>query len=122
MKNVNYYMNLPYNYIIQPIRDESGEYFYAKILELDGCQSTGETFEEAYEGVVQTHLWGILTDSPQIIVRVKIYEKKTEKSALLALVHFCFRNNVFRYFLATYVFVYIVLVVFCRPYHRTAFQ
>lgn len=27
---------------------------------------------------MQTHLWGILTDSPQIIVRVKIYEKKAE--------------------------------------------
>ena len=45
MKNVNYYMNLPYNYIIQPIRDESGENFYAKIFELAGCKSTGETFE-----------------------------------------------------------------------------
>ena len=51
MKDVNYYMNLPYNYIIQPIKDESGEYFYAKILEFDGCQSTGETFDEAYEGI-----------------------------------------------------------------------
>lgn len=48
MKNVEYYMNLPYNYIVQPIIDESGSYFYARILELDGCQSTGETFEEAY--------------------------------------------------------------------------
>ena len=48
MKNVEYYMSLPYNYIVQPIIDESGSYFYARILELDGCQSTGETFEEAY--------------------------------------------------------------------------
>lgn len=51
MKNVEYYMNLPYNYIVQPITDESGFYFYARVLELDGCQSTGETFEEAYENL-----------------------------------------------------------------------
>lgn len=51
MKNVKDYINLPYNYIIQPINDESGFYYYARILELDGCQSTGETFEEAYENL-----------------------------------------------------------------------
>jgi predicted RNase H-like HicB family nuclease len=51
MKNVEDYMNLPYNYIVQPITDESGSYFYARVLELDGCQSTGETFEEAFENL-----------------------------------------------------------------------
>lgn len=51
MDNINKYLNLPYNYIIQPINDESGFYFYARILELDGCQSTGETFEEAYKNI-----------------------------------------------------------------------
>lgn len=65
MKKVKKYMNLPYNYIIQPISDESGDYFYARILEFDGCQSTGETFEEAYknlkeamEGWIETKLEG----------------------------------------------------------------
>ena len=51
MKSVKDYLNLPYNYIIQPISDESGFYYYAKVLELDGCQSTGESFEEAYNNV-----------------------------------------------------------------------
>ena len=51
MKKVRDYLKLPYNFIIQPITDESGSYFYARILELDGCQSTGETFEEAYENI-----------------------------------------------------------------------
>lgn len=51
MKEVKDYMVLPYNYIVQPIKDESGEYFYARVLEFDGCQSTGETFEEAYENL-----------------------------------------------------------------------
>lgn len=51
MKEVRDYLELPYNFIIQPITDESGSYFYARVLELDGCQSTGETFEEAYENI-----------------------------------------------------------------------
>ena len=51
MRNVKKYLDLPYNYIIQPINDESGFYFYARVLELDGCQSTGETFEEAYDNL-----------------------------------------------------------------------
>lgn len=51
MKKVDEYINLPYNYIIQPVQDESGNYFYARVLELDGCQSTGETFNEAYENI-----------------------------------------------------------------------
>ena len=63
MKNVKEYLKLPYNYIIQPINDESGKYFYARVLEFDGCQTTGETFEEAYanlkeamEGWIETKL------------------------------------------------------------------
>lgn len=51
MKSIKEYMDLPYNYIIQPIKDESGSYYHAKVLELDGCQSTGDTFEEAYESL-----------------------------------------------------------------------
>lgn len=51
MRNVKDYMKLPYNYIIQQITDESGSYFYAQVLELDGCQSTGDTFEEAYQNL-----------------------------------------------------------------------
>lgn len=51
MKGVKEYLELPYNYIIQPVKDESGFYFYAHVLELDGCQSTGETFEEAYNNL-----------------------------------------------------------------------
>ena len=61
--NVDYYMNLPYNYIIQPVNDESGHYFYGRVMELDGCQSTGGSFEETYaslrdalEGYIETKL------------------------------------------------------------------
>lgn len=51
MIKINEYLELPYTYIVQPIKDESGFYYYARILELDGCQSTGNTFEEAYKNV-----------------------------------------------------------------------
>jgi predicted HicB family RNase H-like nuclease len=51
--NVQEYMKLPYNYIIKPVQDESGSYFHASVAELDGCQSTGETFQEAYSGLIE---------------------------------------------------------------------
>lgn len=61
--SIKEYLDLPYNYIIQKINDESGEYYYARVLELDGCQSDGETFDEAYknlqeamEGYIKTKL------------------------------------------------------------------
>ena len=50
---VEKYTKLPYNYIIRPIEDESGSYFHATVLELDGCQSSGDTFQEAYESLME---------------------------------------------------------------------
>lgn len=47
------YFKMPYNYIIKPIDDESGKYFYASVLEFDGCQSTGDNFQEAYENLLE---------------------------------------------------------------------
>lgn len=45
------YMKLPYTRLVQEMNDESGHYFYGKILELDGCQSTGNTLEELYQSL-----------------------------------------------------------------------
>lgn len=45
------YMQLPYTRIIQEINDEGGHYFYGKVLELDGCQSTGDTLENLYKSL-----------------------------------------------------------------------
>lgn len=60
---VQYYLSMPYTYIVQEINDESGNYFYGRILELDGCQSTGDTSEELYislkeamKGYIETKL------------------------------------------------------------------
>lgn len=45
-KDINYYMSLPYNFLMQKMDDESGQYYFGKVLELDGCQSDGDTIEE----------------------------------------------------------------------------
>ncbi|MCM1136474.1 MAG: toxin-antitoxin system HicB family antitoxin [Clostridium sp.] len=50
-KDIEYFKNLPYTRIIQRLNDESGHYFYGRILELDGCQSTGDTVEELYKNL-----------------------------------------------------------------------
>lgn len=50
-KKLDYYMGLPYNRIIQEINDEGGHYYGGRILELDGCQSTGDTLEEVYQNL-----------------------------------------------------------------------
>lgn len=49
--NIREYMELPYNRIVKPIHDESGSYYHATVLELDGCQSTGDTVETAYQNL-----------------------------------------------------------------------
>ncbi|WP_373288461.1 type II toxin-antitoxin system HicB family antitoxin [Calditerricola satsumensis] len=42
---------MPYTIMLQKIRDESGEYYFARVLELDGCQSDGDTPEEALKNI-----------------------------------------------------------------------
>lgn len=44
----NNFNTLSYTRIIQEMNDESGHYFYGRILELEGCQSTADTLEELY--------------------------------------------------------------------------
>ncbi len=50
-KSLKEYIQLPYTRLVQEINDDSGHYFYGRILELDGCQSTGGTLEELYESL-----------------------------------------------------------------------
>lgn len=51
--NINDYMKLPYTRLVQEMYDESGHYFYGRILELDGCQSTGSSLQELYENLTE---------------------------------------------------------------------
>jgi len=49
MKNLEYYMNLPYTIIIK----QSSDCIYeASIAELDGCLSHGETIDEAIKMII----------------------------------------------------------------------
>lgn len=59
------YLKLPYNIIIKHVCDGSGEYYFASVLEFDGCMSDGSTPEDAYtnireamEGWIDTKLAG----------------------------------------------------------------
>jgi predicted RNase H-like HicB family nuclease len=60
---VKNYLDLPYNIVIKHITDESGSYYFASVLELNGCYSDGQTIEEAYanireamEGWIETNI------------------------------------------------------------------
>ena len=57
------YLELPYNIVIRHIKDGSGEYYFAKVQEFDGCMSDGASLEDAYanikeamEGWIETKL------------------------------------------------------------------
>lgn len=45
------YTKLPYTRFVQRINDSTGHYYFGKIMELDGCQSTGDTLGELYESL-----------------------------------------------------------------------
>ena len=47
------YLELPYNIIVKKNNDESGIYYSATVLEFDGCMGTGNTYEEAYQDVLE---------------------------------------------------------------------
>ena len=42
------YMKLPYTRLVQEINDETGHYFYGRILELDGCHTTANSLNDLY--------------------------------------------------------------------------
>ena len=49
----NDYLKLPYNIMTRHVTDDSGSYYFATVLELDGCMSDGETLEEAYKNIYE---------------------------------------------------------------------
>ena len=61
--NAKDYLELPYTIVVKRVTDQSGTYYFVKVLELDGCMSDGETLEDAYaniheamEGWIETKL------------------------------------------------------------------
>ena len=68
------YMKLPYTYIVKEMNDESGHYWYGKILELPGCQSDGDTPNELFENLNEAmmgYLEVLIEDGDPIPVPVK---------------------------------------------------
>ncbi|MCL2236140.1 MAG: type II toxin-antitoxin system HicB family antitoxin [Defluviitaleaceae bacterium] len=55
MKDLDYYMSLPYTMAIQYVKDEEGDYFYGRILELPGANAMGSTRKEVCD-----NLWEVL--------------------------------------------------------------
>jgi predicted RNase H-like HicB family nuclease len=49
--NAKDYLKLPYNIIVRHLDDESGSYYFATVLELDGCMSDGATYAEAFSNI-----------------------------------------------------------------------
>jgi len=47
------YLKLPYNIVLQHRTDDSGEYYFATVQELDGCMSDGATVEEAHTNILE---------------------------------------------------------------------
>jgi predicted RNase H-like HicB family nuclease len=51
VEEIKSYLELPYNIMIQRMVDESGSYYFATVLEFDGCMSDGATYQEAFENI-----------------------------------------------------------------------
>ena len=52
------YLKMPYHIVINPVNDESGFCYYATVLEFDGCQSHGDTYEEAFANIQEAmEMW-----------------------------------------------------------------
>jgi len=50
-KDLQYYLNLPYSTIVEHIKEEDEEYFFSRVMELDGCHSHGSTRHEALDNL-----------------------------------------------------------------------
>lgn len=58
-RDIGYYLNLPYTFQVKRVVDEGKTYYWADVKELDGCHTSGDTWEQAYselQGVFRTHL------------------------------------------------------------------
>lgn len=52
------YLKKPYHVIVNHVNDESGLYYYATVLEFDGCQSHGSTYAEAFANIQEAmEMW-----------------------------------------------------------------
>ena len=53
MKELNYYLSLPWNVKIHKVKDESGDYYLGQIQEIPEVRADGDTLEECYDLVME---------------------------------------------------------------------
>lgn len=51
IKNLDYYLSLPYTIITKEINDETGHYYAGRVEELYDVKTVGDTIEELYENI-----------------------------------------------------------------------
>lgn len=51
-KDIQYYLDLPYQVVLTPLKEEDGGGWLASITDLKGCMSDGETQEEALSNLL----------------------------------------------------------------------
>ncbi|MCL1998981.1 MAG: type II toxin-antitoxin system HicB family antitoxin [Turicibacter sp.] len=51
IKDIKYYMELPYTKVVVLQNDKSGRYYAGRVLELKGCHTTGDTELETLENL-----------------------------------------------------------------------
>ncbi len=53
MKELNYYLSLPWNVKIHKVKDESGEYYFGQVQEIPEVRADGDTLKECYDLVME---------------------------------------------------------------------
>ena len=53
MKELNYYLSLPWNIKIHKVKDKSGEYYFGQVQEIPEVRADGDTLEECYDLVME---------------------------------------------------------------------
>lgn len=53
MKELNYYLSLPWNIKIHKVKDESGDYYFGQVQEIPAIRADGDTLEECYNLVME---------------------------------------------------------------------
>ena len=50
-KGLQYYLDLPYSVMVEHVKEDDDEYFFSRVMELDGCHSHGSTRHEALDNL-----------------------------------------------------------------------
>ena len=54
IKNLDYYLSLPYTIITKEINDETGHYYAGRVEEIYDVKTVGDTIEELYDNIYES--------------------------------------------------------------------